>query len=225
MTTTIGTLPVGSRGFDCNARVTLSQARAFQSAGYKFVVRYVRRSTKHDYDLSAGELVGLLNSGLAVMVVQHVAAEGWSPTVALGTAYGAIAAQEASVVGYPRGCILWCDLEGVQPDADARDVIGFCNAWFDAVRVVGYDAGLYVGWRCGLTADQLYYKLKFRRYWSGYNLDDDQVPSVRGVCMVQGEYPPLSERVKGIPFEYDVDEITGDHFNNVPTLLIPGDPG
>jgi hypothetical protein len=183
------------------------------------------------------------------MVVQHVAAEGWLPTVALGTAYGAIAAQEASVVGYPRGCILWCDLEGVQPDADVRDVIGFCNAWYDAVRVVGYDAGLYVGWRSGLSADELYYKLKFRRYWSGYNLDDDKKPSVRGVCMEQLPYPPsianpqtvdhhmneygleredalaLAQRVTGIPFQYDVDIITGDHFNNVPTLLIPGDPG
>lgn len=249
MTTTIGTLPKGSLGFDCNTRVSLSQARAFQSAGYRFVVRYVRRSTKHDYDITAGELVGLLNSGLAVMIVQHVAAEGWLPSAALGTAYGAIAAQEAALVGYPRSCILWCDLEGVSPQAKPEEVIAFCNGWYDAVRLAGFDAGLYVGYGCGLTADQLYYKLKFRRYWGAYNLNSDSVPSVRGTCMEQLAYPPaslnshtvdkymakydvdeetataLAKRVVGIPFQYDTDIITGDHFNNVPTLLIPGDPG
>lgn len=252
---TIGTLPRGTLGFDCNTRVSLAQARAFQSAGYRFVVRYVRRSTKHDYDISAGELVGLLNSGLAVMIVQHVAAEGWVPTTALGGAYGAIAAQEASAVGYPRKCILWCDLEGVSPGADPRDVIGFCNAWYDKVREAGFDAGLYVGYGCGLSADQLYYKLKFRRYWGAYNLNTDSVPSVRGTCMEQLAYPPasltrdaagrnrtvdkymekyeisekiaekLATRVAGIPFQYDTDIITGDHFSNFPALLIPGDPG
>lgn len=249
MTTTIGTLPKGSLGFDANTRVTLSQARAFQSAGYRFAVRYVRRSTKHDYDLTAGELVGLLNSGLAVMVVQHVAAEGWLPSTSLGSAYGAIAAQEAALVGYPRNCILWCDLEGVSSHADSASVIGFCNAWYDAVRAAGFDAGLYVGYGSGLTADQLYYKLKYRRYWAAYNLNADSVPSVRGTCMAQLAYPPvnanpdtvqkymarydidedvatsLAKRVVGIPFEYDADIITGDKFNNVPTLLIPGDPG
>lgn len=225
MTSTVGTLPAGTKGFDANTKITVAQARAFQSAGYRFVVRYVRRSQKHDYDISASELLGLLNSGLAVMIVQHVAAEGWTPTTSLGGAYGAIAAQEASTVGYPRKCILWCDLEGVAPGVDPQDVIGYCNAWYEKVREAGYDAGLYVGYGCGLTADELYYKLKYRRYWSAYNLNTDSVPSVRGVCMKQGAYPKPSERVKSIPFEYDVDEITGDHFNNVPTLLIPGDPG
>lgn len=221
----IGTLPAGTRGFDANTRITVAQARAFVDAGYKFVVRYVRRSTKHDYDITTGEFVGLLNAGLGVMIVQHVAAEGWAPTRELGAAYGAIAAQEAAAVGYPRSCIVWCDLEGISPIARAADVIAFCNSWYDKVREAGFDAGLYVGYGAGLTADQLYYKLKFRRYWSAYNLNSDSLPSVRGVCMKQGAYPPPSQRVKGIPFEYDTDLITGDHFNNFPTLILPGDPG
>lgn len=245
----IGTLPAGSRGFDANTRITVPQARAFRGAGYKFAIRYVRRSTRHDYDITASELVGLLNAGLAVMIVQHVAAEGWSPTGELGAAYGAIAAQEAAAAGYPRRCTVWCDLEGTNPLAKVADVIAFCNAWFDKVREAGFDAGLYVGYGAGLNADQLYYKLKFRRYWSAYNLNADSVPSVRGVCMEQLAYPPqtasdrtvqkymakyqlshfdavsLATRVPGIPFEYDTDIITGDHFNNLPTLLLADDPG
>jgi hypothetical protein len=246
---TIGTLPPGTRGFDANTRVTAQQARAFVSAGYKFAVRYVRRSTHHDYDITTGELLGLLNAGLSVMLVQHVASEGWSPTGDLGAAYGAIAAQEAAAAGYPRRCIVWCDLEGTNPTARDADVIAFCNAWYDKVREAGFDAGLYVGYGAGLTADQLYYKLKFRRYWSAYNLNTDSVPSVRGVCMEQLAYPPrtandhtvqrymekyhlshfdavsLATRVPGIPFEYDTDIITGDRFNNLPTLIMSGDPG
>ena len=99
----IGTLPHGARGFDCNTRVTAPVARAFQAAGYRFAIRYVRRSTRHDYDLSVSELVTLLGAGLAVMIVQHVAAEGWHPTASLGASYGAIAAEEARAVGVPQG--------------------------------------------------------------------------------------------------------------------------
>lgn len=221
----IGTLPHAARGFDCNARVSAAVARQFQAAGYSFVVRYVRRSTKHDYDLSVSELVGLLQSGLAVMVVQHVAAEGWHPTGNLGSSYGAIAAEEARAVGVPPGVAVWCDLEGVDPHADPRDVIAFCNAWFDSVKGAGYDPGLYVGFGCVLTGEQLYYKLKFRRYWSAYNLNRDSFPAVRGVCMRQGPYPPASERVVGAGFEYDTDVVQHDGFNNLPTAILPGDPG
>lgn len=223
--THVGTLPEGSRGFDCNTRVAPAIAKKFVDHGYKFVVRYVRRSTKHDYDLSVSELVGLLQAGLAVMVVQHVAAEGWMPTETLGRSYGAIAAEEARAVGIPQGVTIWCDLEGVLDAAAPASIIRFCNAWYDAVRVAGFDAGLYVGYGCGLTSRQLYYSLRFRRFWSAYNLNADSIPAVRGVCMKQGPYPPPAERIPGVPFEYDEDEIQRDHLNNLPSALLPGDPG
>lgn len=221
----IGTLPPGSRGFDCNTRVSPEAARKFQDAGYKFAVRYVRRSTKHDYDISVSELLGLLNAGLGVMLVQHVAAEGWQPIGKLGQSYGAIAAEEARAVGYPIPGLIWCDLEGVSAHADPRDVIAFCNSWYDAVRTAGFDAGLYVGYGCGLTAEQLYYRLKFRRYWSAYNLNADSIPAVRGVCMRQGPYPRPADRVGAVPFQYDTDVIQKDHFGNLPNVLLPRDPG
>lgn len=227
MSTRIGTLPPGTKGFDCNTTVKPEVARLFWDAGYRFAVRYVRRAQAHSYDLTFPELTGLLNAGLAVMVVQHVAyaKKGWFPDGPTGAAYGAIAAQEAAAVGIPRGVIIWCDLEGTAPEARDADIIAFCNNWYDKVREAGFDAGLYVGYDAGLTAEQLYWKLKFRRYWSGYNLDQDKVPAVRGVCMKQGEFPPPDRRVKGVPFQYDTNEIQYDNFNNLPTLLIPKDPG
>lgn len=221
----VGPLPDGAQGFDCNQRISPANAAAFWDAGYRFCVRYVRRATRHDYDLSVGELVTVLKAGLAVMVVQHVAAEGWHPTGSLGTSYGAIAAEESRTVGVPPATTVWCDLEGVAPDADPRDVIAFCNAWFDAVKGAGYDPGLYVGYGCVLTGQQLYYKLKFRRYWSAYNLNKDSFPVVRGVCMRQGPYPRPADRVKGVPFEYDTDVVQKDGFNNLPSAILPGDPG
>lgn len=249
MTAAVGTLPAGSRGFDANTRVSLQAASAFWDAGYRFAVRYVKRSQAHDYDLSTTEVLQLLKAGLGIMVVQHVAPPGWTPTENMGAVYGETAADETRKLGIPKGVVVWCDLEGVAIGTPASQVIQFCNAWYDRVRAAGFDAGLYVGYDSGLTADQLYYKLKFRRYWAAYNLNADSVPSVRGVCQVQLAYPPvtasgrtvekymekyqlsdaaalsLAQRVKGIPFEYDPDVIQRDHFNNLPTLLLPGDAG
>jgi hypothetical protein len=219
----IGPLPDGTKGIDCNQPLTGQAARAFQDAGYRFAVRYVRRNAEHSYDLSVSEVLAILNAGLGLMVVQHVAADGWHPNGQLGTSYGAIAADETRKCGVPFGVMLWCDLEGVARDATAHDVIEYCNGWFDSVKDAGYDPGLYVGFSPGLTASQLYWKLKFRRYWSSYNLNKDQVPAVRGVCMRQGPYPRPADRVQGVHFEYDTDLIQYDNFNNLPTLLLPSE--
>lgn len=231
MTLRVASLPAGALGFDCNEPVTPHAASLMWDHGYRFAVRYVRRGDASSINLSVSEILTLMNAGLGLMVVQHVAKPGWHPTGALGQAYGAIAAEEARSIGVPPGVSLWCDLEGVGTRdehgdrTDPRDVISFCNAWFDAVKGAGYDPGLYVGDSSGLTAHQLYFNLKFRRYWGAYNLNHDQIPEVRGLCMKQGAYPSPSERVAGVPFEYDEDTIQRDHFNNLPTLLLPGDPG
>jgi hypothetical protein len=221
----VGTLPNGSKGFDCDTRVTPDAARRMRDAGYLFAGRYVRRATPHSDDLSIGEVMTLLDAGLGVTVFQHVAAPGWMPSESLGASYGAIAAEEARQLGIPPNVVLWCDLEGVSTIAASIDTIKFCNAWYDAVRSVQYDAGLYVGWHCGISGHDLYYRLKFRRYAAAYNLDGDGYPAVRGVCMQQGSYPPPGQRVEGVPFEYDTQLVERDKFNNLPAMLLPRDPG
>lgn len=219
----IGSLPVGTRGFDCNTTVTPAMAHAFFNApqAYRFGVRYVRRTTPHTFDLSAVEIQTFLGAGLGLQVVQHVAPPGWSPNGGLGQSYGGIAAQEAVQIELPSGVQLWCDLEGVKKGVPAQDVIDFCNAWHDAVKAAGYAPGLYVGDSCGLTAEQLYFKLKFGRYWSAYNLNRDQYPVVRGVCMRQLAYPEPDTRVRGITVEYDENIIVADRQGGTPMLLLP----
>lgn len=229
----ISTLADGSRGFDCNQQVSSKDAAAFYHAGYRFAVRYVRRQAPHSYDISTGEVLSILNAGLGLMLVQHVAQEGllgsklalgpltWSPNVTIGHAYGAIAANEAAAVGYPRGAVLWCDLEGVALRTPAADVIAYCNAWYDAARDAGFIPGLYVGFDCGLSADQLYYKLKYSHYWAAYNLNKDSYPSVRNVEMQQLPYPAPAYRVPGISYQYDGDVIRSDKKGGSPLLLLP----
>lgn len=242
----IGTLPPGTIGFDCNTPVTPSIAEKFLAHGAKYVIRYVRRSTRHTYDLTVQELVGLLQAGMGVGVVQHVAAEGWTPTANLGASYGAIAAEESRVIGIPPEVTVWCDLEGVHDQVPRQQVIDYCNAWYSKVKEAGYQPGIYVGYGAGLSGVDLYYKLRFQRYWSAYNLNKDQFPVRRGVQMEQLAYPPsvanplavqkymaryhiseevataLNTRVAGVPFQYDAGIITGDKFGDTPTFILPG---
>lgn len=230
--TKIGVLPDGTRGFDCNQRVGRSDAQAFYDAGYRFAVRYVRRTSPHPYDISTSEVLTLLNAGLGLMLVQHVAQEGllgmahlapfkWSPFESLGKSYGATAAEEARLVGLPHGANLWCDLEGVSIYSHPTDVIAYCNAWYDSVAFAGYVPGLYVGFNAGLTGDLLYHKLKFSHYWAAYNLNKKYYPAVRGVQMQQLSYPAPTNRVHGVDFEYDEDVIKADTKGGSPLLLLP----
>jgi hypothetical protein len=216
----IGALPTGSKGFDCNTTVSSYTALKFAAAGYRFAVRYVRRVDYHEFDITPKELVDLFKAGLAVMLVQHVAPPGWHPTGGLGRIYGDTAAEEAGRAGASLGCTLWCDLEEVGHGVDPRDVVAFCNNWSDAVRRAGFDPGLYVGYRCGLSADDLYRQLKFQRYWSAYNLDADSYPAKRGVQMRQ--YAAKSaDHVPGVAFEFDVNIIGRDAMGGTPALMLP----
>jgi hypothetical protein len=155
MNTMVSTAPEGARGIDANSPITADVAQAFLAAGFSFVVRYVPRTLRHTYDITAAEVETILSAGLGLMLVQHVAPEGWAPSASLGKAYGETAAREASAVGYPRGGVLWCDLEGVKLGTPAAMVVAYCSAWYTAVSAAGYEPGLYVGYGAGLTADGL----------------------------------------------------------------------
>lgn len=219
----IGALPDGARGFDANQRITPLQARDAVNKGYSFAMRYVRRGQSNDHDLTVGEIAGCLQAHLGVGVVQHVAPEGWIPFANLGAAYGAVAAEEARALGIPRGVDVnvWCDLEGVKHGVPAADVIAFCNAWHQRVGEAGYHPGLYVGDSCGLTATQLYRNLRFDRFWRAYNLNADQVPAVRGVCMRQ-KVAMLEDLVVGLTNQtMDVDIVLADRLGGTPTFMLP----
>ncbi|HET7461204.1 MAG TPA: DUF1906 domain-containing protein [Longimicrobium sp.] len=182
---TVSAAPPGAKGFDANVTITPSVARAFAQAGYRFCIRYVGRTQMAGHDLTAAEANDILAAGLALMVVQHVLDPGWEPTDDLGDEYGTNAGRFCKQVGLPPGVNVWCDLEGVSGDAAAQNVIAYCNQWYAQVREAGYVPGLYVGYGAGLSAQQLYQKLRFQHYWRAYNLNDDQVPAGRGVQLTQ----------------------------------------
>lgn len=217
----VGTLPDGARGFDANSKITADAARALRAHGYAFAVRYVRRSAVHSYDLSKAEVDTILGAGLGLMIVQHVAPEDWVPTPTMGDLYGHIAAQETLKLGIPAGVTVWCDLEGVKSGTPHADVIGFCNAWYAAVKAAGFDPGLYVGFGAGLTAEELYRTLHFKRYWGAYNLNADGVPAVRGLQMRQ-LVAKASDLIPGFTNQnLDVDVIKADALGGTPAVLLP----
>lgn len=214
-------LPAGTRGFDCNVPVTTEQARAFMGLGYRFAVRYVPRVVRHAADLSAMEVLTLHRAGLAVMPVQHVESESsWLPTDNKGRNYGTAAGVAALAAGIGKGTTLWLDLEGVTPGTNSEQIIRFCNYWHDRVMFAGYQPGIYVGWHNGLTPAQLHQRLKFRRYWAAYNLNRDEYPLVRGVCLRQGVAKP-SDKPSGIPFEFDTDVAFQDNLGESATVFAP----
>jgi hypothetical protein len=216
--------PDGVRGFDVNQRLSAPTAAAFYAYGYRFCARYIRRKSRHDYDLTAAEAQELLAAGLGLMVVQHVAPEGWTPTADVGREYGSVAAAESRKVGVPDGVTIWCDLEGVARGTPARQIIDFCNRWHAEVEAAGYDPGLYVGDAAGLTPSQLYASLRFTHYWGAYNLSIDQVPAVRGLQMKQSARK-ARDKVPGFNFAFQVDLVGADALGGRPTLLArPGWP-
>lgn len=177
--------PPGLKGFDANTTITSSIAQAFAGKGYRFCVRYVGRTAMASHDLTSQEAKTILENGLALMIVQHVLNPGWSPTADLGSQYGANAAKFSKEIGVPPGVNVWCDLECVAGSSMSADVAAYCNAWYDEVAASGYVPGLYVGDQPGLSASQLFNKLKFQHYWGAYNLNSDQVPAVRGLQLKQ----------------------------------------
>jgi hypothetical protein len=210
----------GVIGFDINERLDKAKADAFFAHGYTFAVRYVRRNDRHDYDLSESEVSTILQSGLGLMVVQHVKSEPWRPGLNLGALYGQNAARECKAIGLPPGTMVWCDLEGVALDTKPVSVIEHCNAWFDAVASDGYLPGLYVGFNPGLNASQLYKDLRFSHFWAAYNLNRDQFPLTRGVQMVQ-RAATAEDRIEGIQQDgFDVDIVVEDHLKGLPQLLV-----
>lgn len=208
----------GLKGFDCNTRLTPTTAKALREAGMRFAVRYVGRlQPQAAHDLTSEERDIIHGAGLALMVVQHVErdqAPGWEPTIDKGAVYGHNAAELARMAGVLPGTTLWLDLEGVSREVDPQIVIGYCNNWHRAVQAMGYHPGIYVGWSSRLTARQLY-QLRFDRYWAAYNLNSDEHPATRDVCMKQG----IQVTIAGV--ELDPNQIITDQLGGVPYMDTP----
>lgn len=214
------TAPGGIKGFDCNTFVSTDSGRALHALGHRFAMRYVRRMQPRSNDLSTIEIENVFKAGLALMPVQHVESESsWIPSEDKGRMYGDNAASSALALGIPRGVTVWLDLEGVAVGTPAETVVRYCNLWFQRVFALGYQPGLYVGWHCGLSPEELSTRLRFTRYWAAYNLNRDQEPAGRGICMKQRE--ATAEERAAVPFAIDGNSIRADKRGDYPTLFAP----
>lgn len=185
-------------GFDSDTVISAALARQFYKCGYKFCLRYLSIGKESAGDLTTEEATDILNSGLALMPVQHVRSPGWLPSENVGQQDGQNALANAQRVGFPTGVNLWCDLEGVGKGVSAQDVIAYCQAWYSAVSGAGYLPGLYVGYAAQLSGDELY-GLSFQHYWKSQSTVPD-IPG-RGYQMIQF-LPPVT--ANGIGIDMDI---------------------
>ena len=209
---TVQSAAPGLLGFDANTVITSNVARQFAAQGYSFCIRYVSRGPQPQGDLSASEATIILDAKLALMPVQHVRVPGWQPSPALGEKDGTFAAQNSSLVGFPPGVTVWCDLEGIKNGSSADDVIGYCNAWYVAVKSAAYVPGLYVGANA-ILSDQQLANLKFQNYWRSQS----NVPNVRsrGYQLIQ-LFPEVTRNGIGI----DIDVTQNDYRNGQVQWLV-----
>lgn len=171
---TVQRAPSGAQGFDTDAVLTAAQAANARKMGFTFCLRYISRSrTGQKGDLTAVEAKRILDAGLSLMAVQHVAKEGWSPTVGMGTECGQAAVANLQAAGFPAGPNVWLDLEGILHSTSGEDVVAYSNAWFAEVTSAGFLPGVYVGANAILTGDDMYWRLIAKSYWrSGSKVDD-----------------------------------------------------
>ena len=203
----------GIIGFDTTDRLNPVTAKQYFNKGYRFCVRYLGRGdgkSKYD-DLIETEAQAIVDSGMALMAVQHPLAEGWTPTQALGQSFGSAAAKLAGNAGLPSGATVWLDLEGVKAGTADTAVIDYCNAWFTEVDAVGYATGVYIGAAPGITPDQMYWNLKTKSYWKGGSSAKAGVPDDiphRGYQLIQ------HIQNVGKPDEFDSNVTKNDAFGS-----------
>lgn len=205
----IESAPPASFGFDLDSPLTKAAAQAFYAKGYRFCVRYLTRSQSQESanDLSRAEAEIILDAGLALMAVQHVAPQSWVPTEQLGMSYGGNAVKNAQQVGLPAGVNIWLDLEGIRPDTPRQNVLDYCNAWFSAVETAGFATGLYVGDSIVVSPDDLYWNIRTKHYWkSGSKVPD--IPN-RGYQMIQ-RIPPNADDATNVDTDFTQNDSFGD---------------
>jgi len=164
-------IPHGSIVFDhSGSRLTYAAAKNYLAKGYKFCIRYIPNPlSTGTTDLTGDEAEEILAAGLWLGAVQHCSlateTSTFAPNPGMGKEWGALAAQSALAAGLASGTTVWLDLEGVKSTTSSADIIGFCNQWFDQVTQAGFSSGVYVGFDCHLSPEQLYFQLTTKHYW------------------------------------------------------------
>jgi Domain of unknown function (DUF1906) len=151
--------------------------------------------------ITEAELAAQLAAGIALLPVTFALDFDSATTIA-----------RLAALGVPRGVTVFVDVEGA--NLDAASLVASINTWARALRVAGYDPGIYVGAGCPLTSDQLYGDLDVDRYW--HSCSRVPSPNVRGDCVRQ--LRPNDVSPAGV--DVDVDIIETDYLGDTPTLAV-----
>jgi hypothetical protein len=190
----------------------LKQEAALRYAG---VVRYVPLpSNGAKQDIDAVELQAILDSGLALLLVQHVRRPGWNPAQCSGKIDAQLAIQTAEAAGYLPGGHIFLDLEGIA--GTAQDTKAFAEDWAATIVNGGYCAGCYVGYEVPLNAVQLYNLHDFHSYWSDAG---QRSVATRGFAMKQ-----LSPEVTIEGVGFDPDTLQADALGDTPFWMTASAP-
>jgi hypothetical protein len=122
---------------------------------------------------------------------------------------GPACVQRLAELGIPHGVTVWCDIEG--EGLEAADVIAKVNAWANAITAANYEAGMYVGAGCPLSATQLTNVVP-NRYWHSVSR---ALEPTRGYCMFQ--HRPDDVYAAGVKIDYDV--VAPDYHGDLPTFV------
>lgn len=164
------------KGFDCHQVLGPDRAKVFFNEGYRFCLRYLNISANPLREqISYAECCHILDSGLALMLVQKVTELNWLPNASLGSLHGEMIAKLTDAMGIPKGMNLWCNLTGAGY-SPSDHILSYCNHWFDAVYKMGFVPGIYVDSKNRLSSEELLLDLKFNHYWKS----EGQVPEVAG---------------------------------------------
>jgi len=146
--------------FDTDGKMSTANARKLLTAPYpgtlaasaspkRALIRYVSLAAPSPADITVVERDEIFAAGWSALgLVQHVERPSWQANSIVGTQHGQAAVAHAQLVGYPRGCHLMLDVEGLG-DAGAP-VYDYCAYWCDPVIAAGYLPMPYDGYDDGM---------------------------------------------------------------------------
>jgi hypothetical protein len=186
-----------------------------------FVARYVSLGQQQQGDLSIPETEAILASGLALFAVQHCRSSqggaGWETSGARGASDGHWAALNAAGAGLITGIgiTVVLDLEDVAQSTWGAPTMEHATEWCRQVAIGGFVPCVYVGFACGLSAEQLYEIPTCRRYWSDFG---PRAVATRGFAMKQHQQTIIAGIQVDPDFAFE-DQLGGTLVGMAPGLI------
>jgi hypothetical protein len=196
---------------DIDVRLNPLLLKHVLAAGFAGVARYVPlpgvNGTK---DIHQDEVDAIMETGLGLLLVQHVRFPHWDPRDHAGAADAQVAVQFAKQAGYLPGAHIFVDLEGIVPGT-GKATKAFTEAWAATIRDAGYLAGCYVGFDVPLNPQELFDLHGINSYWSDAG---PRLVAERGFAIKQ--HAPIA--IDDISF--DPDTIQADRKGETPIWMI-----